>query len=236
MGRLVNGERKITNPKPENAGKLLIFCEGDTEYNYLDYFKNYFEKHLRARYSEIVLEPINTKGNAMHVYRYAEEFLSDDDNKRKYGLYEKHLVFDCDAPENIQEVINLMKQSENEYILDYSNLLFETWLVMHFQNIAVDDKKDKRTIIKKMREYLGVLKYTPKVKAAKGTIGKILGDEANAKIRAAIENAKELENYWNEKEITISQNIKAMNPSVDIYKLVERLLDEAVYASNPRNF
>lgn len=39
MPRLVNGERKITNPRPENAGKLLIFCEGHTEYNYLDYFR-----------------------------------------------------------------------------------------------------------------------------------------------------------------------------------------------------
>lgn len=28
MGRLVNGERKITKPIPEHAGKLLIFCEG----------------------------------------------------------------------------------------------------------------------------------------------------------------------------------------------------------------
>ena len=44
MPRLVNGERKITNPKPENAGKLLIFCEGYTEYNYLDYFKRYPER------------------------------------------------------------------------------------------------------------------------------------------------------------------------------------------------
>ena len=43
MGRLVNGERKITNPKPENAGRLLIFCEGTTEYNYLNYFKTVSE-------------------------------------------------------------------------------------------------------------------------------------------------------------------------------------------------
>lgn len=39
MPRLVNGERKITTPKPENAGKLLIFCEGNTEYNYIKYFQ-----------------------------------------------------------------------------------------------------------------------------------------------------------------------------------------------------
>lgn len=71
MPRLVNGERKITNPKPENSGKLLIFCEGYTEYNYLDYFKRYIDNNLRAKYSDIVIEPMNAKGNAMQVYNYA---------------------------------------------------------------------------------------------------------------------------------------------------------------------
>jgi hypothetical protein len=93
MGRLVNGERKIINPKPENAGKILIFCEGSTEYNYLDYFKVYLENRLRVQYSDIVLEPINTEGNAMHVFQYAEEFLNRDENWRKFELYEKHLIY-----------------------------------------------------------------------------------------------------------------------------------------------
>ena len=56
LGRLVNGERKINNPKPENAGSLLIFCEGSTEYNYLSYFKSYLEHNVKAHYSNIVLE------------------------------------------------------------------------------------------------------------------------------------------------------------------------------------
>ena len=120
LGRLVNGERKINNPKPENAGSLLIFCEGSTEYNYLSYFKSYLEHNLKAHYSSIVLEPINAEGNAMHVYNYAEEFLKNDTNRKKYDLYEKHLVFDCDAPENIEEVLRLMSLSENEYVIDYS--------------------------------------------------------------------------------------------------------------------
>ena len=51
MGRLVNGERRITDPRPENAGKLLIFCEGATEFNYLNYFKIYLENNLKAKYS-----------------------------------------------------------------------------------------------------------------------------------------------------------------------------------------
>lgn len=229
MPRLENGERIITNPKPENAGKLLIFCEGHTEYNYLDYFKQYLDNNIRAKYSDIVIEPINAEGDAMHVYNYAEEFLSDDENASKYLHYEKHLVFDCDAPQNIQDVIKLMMESENKYILDYSNLLFETWLVMHFQNIEPQGKNDKRTIIGLMRDYLDVPKYTTKIKAEKGTIGKILGSNGNEKIRAAIENAKELEQYWETEEKYMDKDIIRMNPSVNIYKLTERLLDEIVY-------
>ena len=229
MPRLVNGERKITNPKPENAGKLLIFCEGYTEYNYLDYFKRYIDNNLRAKYSDIVIEPMNAKGNAMQVYNYVEDFLKKEENASKYIYYEKHLVFDCDAPENIQQVITLMKDSGNDYILDYSNLLFETWLVMHFQNLEPEKDNSKRTIIKLMRDYLKVTKYTNKIKASKGTIGKILGSNGNEKIRAAIENAKLLEKHWEDKGKDMDRDITQMNPAVDIYKLIERLLDEIVY-------
>lgn len=229
MPRLVNGERKITNPKPENAGKLLIFCEGHTEYNYLDYFRSYIDNNLRAKYSNIVIESINAEGNAMRVYNYAEEFLEIEENASKYLHYEKHLVFDCDAPEKIQEVIALMKESKNHYILDYSNLLFETWLVMHFQNLEPDKDNSKRAILKLMRDYLDITKYTKKIKASKGTIGKILGSNGNEKIRAAIENAKLLEQHWKDSGKNIDKDISQMNPAVDIYKLIERLLDEIVY-------
>lgn len=228
MPRLVNGERTITNPKPENAGKLLIFCEGYTEYNYLDYFRQYINYNLRAKYSDVVIEPINAEGNPMHVYDFAEDFLRDDENARKYVYYEKHLVFDCDAPENIQEVITLMKHSDHQYILDYSNLLFETWLVMHFQNLKPDHDNSKRAIIRLMAQYLGMTTYKKK-KAEKGIIGQILGSNGNERIRSAIENAKLLEAYWKAEGKTMDKDIVEMNPSVDIYKLIERLLDEIVY-------
>ena len=164
MPRLVNGERKITNPRPENAGKLLIFCEGHTEYNYLDYFRSYIDNNLRAKYSDIVIEPINAEGNAMH-----------------------------------------------------------------FQNLEPGKDNSKRAIIKLMRDYLDVTKYTKKMKASKGTIGKILGSNGNEKIRAAIENAKFLEKHWKDTGKDMDKDIAQMNPAVDIYKLIERLLDEIVY-------
>ena len=122
-----------------------------------------------------------------------------------------------------------MKDSENDYILDYSNLLFETWLVMHFQNLEPDKDNSKRAILRLMRDYLDVTKYTKKMKSSKGTIGKILGSNGNEKIRAAIENAKALEKHWRDTGKDMDKDITQMNPSVDIYKLIERLLDEIVY-------
>lgn len=189
----------------------------------------YINNNLRAKYSDIVIEPINTKGNAMHVFKYAEEFLLDEVNSSKYLHYEKHLMFDCDTPDDIQSVITLVKQSENNYILDYSNLLSETWLVMHFQNLMPDGDVDKRSIIKLMREYLDVTRYTDKIKAEPGTIGKILGSNRNERIRAAIDNAKSLEKHWKQLGLDADKDIKKMNLAVDIYKLIERLLDEVVY-------
>lgn len=229
MPRLINGERKIQKPRPENAGKLLIFCEGNTEFNYLMYFKTYLENNLHAQYSDIVIEPINANGDARRVYDYAEAFLADAANASRYFYFEKHLVFDCDAPDNIQEVVNLMNVSENEYILDYSNLMFETWLVMHFQDLIPDGDNRNRTIIRLMCEYLDIDRYTSKDKASPGTIGKILGSNANEKIRAAIKNAKELEAHWCSLGMREDVNIKEMNPSVAIYTLIERLMDEIVY-------
>ena len=229
MGRLVNGSR---TPKEiaAKAGKLLVFCEGDTEYNYLDYFKSYLEHNVKSKYTDLVLEPVNTKGNARHVFLYAEDFLEQNDNAGKYADYEKHLVFDCDAPEEIQDVIFEMQESKHNYVLGFSCLLVETWLVMHFSEveIGVDVKKSK--IYKRMRDFLNVSRYTTRTKASKGMIGKLLAEDGDKRIRAAIQNAKRLETQWKEQGKDYRKNIKEMNPVVNIHHLVEMLLDEIEYA------
>lgn len=142
----------------------------------------------------------------------------------------KHLVFDCDAPDDIQDVITYMISSNNEYVLDYSSLVFETWLVMHFEQMNIDSKKTKSQIYSKMRDYLGIDNYDSKAKAAPGTIASLLSSEGNKSIRSAIVNAKELEDYWKKDGKNYLKDIKNMNPSVSIHKLTERLLDEAEYA------
>lgn len=74
-----------------------------------------------------------------------------------------------------------------------------------------------------------VTKYSSKVKAAPGTIGKILGTDGNQAIRAAVENAKLIESHWQDRSIKFTENVTSMNPSVNIHILIERLLDEIVY-------
>jgi hypothetical protein len=49
MGRLTNKTRVITNERPIHAGKLLIFCEGATEYNYLEYLNQYLKKQCEGK-------------------------------------------------------------------------------------------------------------------------------------------------------------------------------------------
>lgn len=226
MGRLVNGKRTIENPIPEYAGKLLLFCEGFTEYNYFKYFKDYLEMRTLEKYTKVVIQCINTRGNAQHVFQEAEEFLTDDENISKYALYEKHLIFDCDAPDNIQNVITSMCTSPNNYVLDYSNLVFETWLVMHFKELNSDDSISKAQIYKTMADYLQLDFYGDKEKAAPGTIGALLGSDGNSKIRDAINNAKNLDEYWKKIQKDYLHDIVDMNPSMKVHELVERLIDE----------
>lgn len=228
LPRLVNGERKIVNVRQEKAGKLLLFCEGATEYNYFYYFKKYIDNNTHARTSDVVIEPINVEGNAKLVYEYAENFLQDEENARKYLHYEKHLIFDCDAPEDIQDVLLLMSESANEYVLSFSNLLFETWLAMHFQDLEPGGENEKK-IYDTICQCLGILEYGSKEKVAEGTIGQILGSNRNERIRAAIKNAKTLEMHWKESDKDYKKHITEMNPTAEVYKLVERLLDEVMY-------
>lgn len=232
MGRLVNGVRTIENPRPRHIGKLLVFCEGSTEYNYFSYLNNYLIHNVKARYSEIVIEQIetiNTRGNAQSVFNYAEEYLGDQTNAQKYSLYEKHLVFDCDAPDDIQGVIKQMRESPNEYVLDYTCLLFETWLLMHIQVLDPEVELKKRKVYGFMRDFLDVSQYNSKVKAASGTIASILGTDGNARIRAAITNAKTINDFWGDKGLFYEDNVKKMNPSTNLDKVVEDILDEIDY-------
>lgn len=103
----------------------MLFCEGQTEVIYFEYFAEIIQKN-RNKYVHLDIESIPANGNAKQVLNFAESFLLDKVNMQKYSLYEKNLVFDCDAPREIEKVLRDMLASTNDYTLSLTNLLFET--------------------------------------------------------------------------------------------------------------
>lgn len=158
----------------------------------------------------------------MNVYKYAEEFLEEEENAKRYKDFDKYLIFDCDDPKNIEDVIQKMLDSEHGYKLLLTNLLFEVWLLMHFE--VVDTKLGKRVIYKKMADYLGCLEYNSKEKANEGNIRKIIGDSKN--VKNSIINAKNLEREYNGKCDELVKNIKTLNPYTKMHSFIEKVLYE----------
>lgn len=131
--------------------------------------------------------------------------------------HKKYLVFDCDDPPNIQDVIIDMNNSSHNYSLLVSNFRFETWLLMHFEHVS--DYIKKRDISKNLTAHL---KHEYK-KADAGIIREIIN---NGNVEEAIKNGHELENKYQLEGKTIRSNIKEMNPYTNVHTLIEQFMLE----------
>lgn len=221
MARLQPFSTRQTEFKEAHLGRVLLFCEGKTEENYFAYFADIIDKN-RNKYSQIEVVPVLAGGNARTVLNFAEEFLIDENNLRKYSLYDRYLVFDCDDPDDIQAVIKDMQASSNSYILLLSNLLFETWLLMHFEYVS--EPLSKRTLYRKMASSLSMDRYGSRQKASKGIIRQIIG--SGESIRYAIQNATELAKKYESDNLKIGNDIGQMNPFTEVYLLMASILTE----------
>lgn len=210
MGRTLLSPQRLVETKRTNIGRIIIFCEGKTEKYYFDYFAEIIKKNKYTDI-EVVLETAN--GNAQTVLSYADNYMSDEEHNRSFSTYGKYLAFDCDDPPNIQDVVLAAK----DYGLLVSNYLFETWLLMHFEN--VDVKISKREIYRRLSEHL-CSSYS------KGHKGKTREIIQNGDIEKAIDNAKALEKQYSEAGKSVFANIKAMNPYTSVYQLIEQFMVE----------
>lgn len=210
MGRTKLSPQRLHDTKRLNIGNVIIFCEGKTEKYYFDYFAEIMK---RSKYTniEVVLKTAN--GNAKTVLNCANEFMRDEANSQKYSNYEKYLAFDCDDPPDVQNVI--IEAKEEEYALLISNHLFETWLLMHFED--VEGKISKSEIYRRLSSHLHE-QYT------KGDKGKTREIIQNGNIEKAIDNARVLETKYAAKGKTIFTAIKEMNPFTNVYTLVEQFM------------
>ena len=208
MGRTRLSPQRCFEITDVNIGQIIIFCEGKTEKYYFDYFAEIIRK---SKYNQIEVLLVSANGNAQTVLNCADQFLSHEENCQRFSTYGKYLAFDCDDPQDIQSVI---KKSKN-YELLISNYLFETWLLMHFED--VESKLSKRQIYSRLESYL----HKGYSKGHKGKTREIIqkGD-----ITKAIENARNLEHQYAEERKDISTDITKMNPYTSVYKLIEKFM------------
>lgn len=210
MGRTLLSPQRLSETKKTNIGRIIIFCEGKTEKYYFDYFAEIIKKN---KYTDIEVVLKTASGNARTVLKCANEFMADEEHNQKFNTYGKYLAFDCDEPPDIQSVI----LAAAGYELLISNYLFETWLLMHFED--VEKKISKREIYQRLSLHLHSA-------YSKGHRGKTREIVQNGNIDKAIDNAKALEKQYIAEGKNIFANIKDMNPFTNVYQLIEQFMVE----------
>lgn len=210
MGRTQLSPQRLSETKKTNIGRIIIFCEGKTEKYYFDYFAKIIKKNKYTDV-EVILETAN--GNAQTVLNCANEFMAEEEHNQKYNTYGKYLAFDCDDPPDIQSVV----LAATNYELLISNHLFETWLLMHFED--VNKKISKKETYQRLSTHL----HTTYSKGHKGKTREIV---QNGNIEKAIEHASFLEKQYAAEGKTIFTSIKDMNPFTSVYKLIEQFMVE----------
>lgn len=214
MPRIRLSQQRKTEVKRQNIGKIVLFCEGATERYYFEYFATIINQD-QNKYNNVVIATKLANGNAQQVLNYSEDFLAEEENNRLFANYGKYLVFDCDAPDNIASVITSARDNPNNFNLLVSNHFFETWLLMHFEE--VECKLTKRQTYRRLSDHLSS-------KYKKGSKGRTREIVSNGDIEKAISNALKLENQYNAQGKTIYDSIEDMNPYTNMHTLIEQLL------------
>ena len=98
-----------------------------------------------------------------------------------------------------------------------SNHLFETWLLMHFED--VDEKISKKEIYSRLSSHL----HNTYSKGRKGKTREIV---QNGDIEKAIDNARKLEHQYSDEGKNIFTDIRDMNPFTNVYRLIEQFMVE----------
>jgi hypothetical protein len=227
MPRLKPTSERSINDIRLNLGKVLIICEGHTEKKYFDYF-SILIKNISNKYSQIIAEYYcdenqvnceNAKGDAHRVYNFTKNFITSNNNAQIYLHYDKFMVFDCDAPSNINIVIQdmLSDSDTNSFTLIPTYLMFENWLLFHYNDINVYTKPQ---IEQELTNKLGC-----KYKKNSSTIIKTIIGNLDP-VRTAITASKFLDDTYTSRGLNYINNITQMNPFSMMHRLMGRILDQ----------
>lgn len=193
--------------------KLLIVTEGHTEAIYFSNFKSSTGPTIEQVPTGMAKDRLVEHAKDVRATLIDENEFFDDD--------ETWVVMDRDInPKNTQDlhcVKRAIEIANNANInLIISNDAFELWYLLHFQDCTA--YTDREQLKKMLKPHLG--KKYDKTENIFSIIEPFTRD--------AISRAKKLEKRHIKDQIPIADR----NPSCDVYKLVERIIDDSDYRTS----
>ncbi|UUX35197.1 RloB family protein [Fundicoccus culcitae] len=195
MGRKSKGRKLKKN--------IRIYCEGKTE-------KLYFDM-LSRKYNTSV--SIKTFHVAKSGHKLIEHAIRDCALFDKSSIEKKAIIFDKDELDN--EVIDSVVRMaiNNDFLVGFSNINFEVWLLMHFQD--VQHGYEKSVLNQKLEQYTGVQNYH----ATKGSL----------------EVVNQFEDYVNDAMLrglrsgSLERNNYTQNPYTNLTGIIETIYHQRIY-------
>ena len=195
---------KYSKGNGRNAGfkkhrqSLMLFCEGETEEGYFTGFR------VRAKTMR--------GGNAITVVEDSLRWIRYYKADKKYD--QLWVVFDKD--ESTDEEFNqaIRKAEENSLRVAYSNVSFELWILMHFEQVNSEiSRKEYESLIKKHISW-----YRTRGKGRQQ--GEKLFDHISGLTNVAIKNAKD-----RFRKVGDHSNPEREVSSTTIFRLVKLLIE-----------
>lgn len=108
--------------------RILILCEGESEQIYLKGVKkNYFNRLSSVEievYKPNDFSPLGLTKEAIKKIKSA---------KKEYPYSSVWIVFDKDGHEDIDRAFNISSQNKPKINVAFSNICFEYWILLHFE-------------------------------------------------------------------------------------------------------
>jgi len=115
--------KEINLPK-----RILILCEGESEQIYLKGVKKTY--YNRNSSIEVELYQPNDFSPLGLTYEAKKKI---KEAKKEYPYFSVWIVFDKDDHKNIDQAFNAAIQNKPEIKIAFSNICFEYWVLMHFE-------------------------------------------------------------------------------------------------------
>ncbi len=212
MARTTKKTNRKENNKRTNP-RILILCEGETEVNYLNGFKNNcIEKSKRFGLSiEIVKSRNSDLKNLVHDVKKRMSAKQKDATPYNHVW----LVFDNDNHPNRDHPFN--QKNTIGYEIAFTSIAIEQWFLLHF-NYSTKAFENGDSIKRHLASSRNNL--IPGYKPGKTDVIPFLKD----KQQVALDHARKLRNYQSTNNP--QSKIYDLNPYTDMDKLIEFLLNK----------